>query len=374
MSDIAIAHKDYDVRGGGEILVEQLADSFDWPLYVGNLDVEKVDLSKGIDVHELFPKLWQQAPINHGGIVRSIAYRYLWQQDTSELHDYDTLVLSGNEPLWYVGPDEQTIIAYTHSTPRWMYDLYPTIDNGPLGRLWQTIIEQQRVWYHPHTRKPDLYVANSELVARRINKYWNIPTEQIKIVYPPVDTDRYSSAITETQGYYVTVSRLVDAKRINWLVEQANRLNLNLKIAGTGPQEDALRDMAGDTVDLLGYVSEDRKCELLSGANAFLMTAQNEDFGMTPIEALASGTPVIGVNEGYTKYQIQDGETGVLFDFNAAAFEQAIERFESGGVEHTPKEIEAHAERYSVESFEAGMMEAVETAQERANIEPNYEA
>jgi len=371
--NIAIAHKDYDVRGGGEKLAERLAEGFDAPLYTGRFKISKFPAEKQIDVRPLFTKQWQKMLIDRGGLVRSLAYRYLWQQDATELDQFDTLILSGNEPLWYIGPDTQTTIAYTHSTPRWFYDLFNEISNDIGGRIWKILLEKQRQEYYHHVCRPDYYVANSELVARRIQKYYGIPQDRIEVVYPPATVGTYSADTAETRDYYLVVSRLADAKGLDWLIQQANRLNLSLKIAGRGPEAQTLRARAGETVEMLGYVSEQRKRELLAGAKAFIMPAMNEDFGMTPVEAFASGTPVLGVNEGFTQFQVQPGKNGYLFKRTSRDFERRIEQFESDGVEWSDRMIEQFAENFSVEQFQAKMHDIVAEAQELSKVEAEYQ-
>jgi len=368
--DIAIAHKDYDVRGGGERLAEQLALGFDAPLYVGRFDLSNAATELGIDFHELAATRWQKKLIDHGGLPRSLAYYFVWQHESSALADYDTVILSGNEPLWYVGPDEQTVVAYTHSTPRWFYDLFHTIDRDGIGSLaWRLVIETQRVWYDAHVRRPDLFVCNSELVARRVRKYWNIPAEQVEVVHPPVAVDEYDPDDAPDGDYFLYLGRVTDTKRVPWLAKHADVLPGPLKIAGRGPALESVRDHAGDGVDVLGYVSEQRKRELLAGARALVMPAMNEDFGMVPIEAFAAGTPVLGVNDGFTKYQVRDGENGRLFDVNRQSFAAVCEAFDRDGVAWDADEIAAFAQQFGTGRFHDEMRSVVEQARESSRVE-----
>lgn len=347
---IAVVHKDYDVRGGGEILAEELARTFDCPLFVGRAGANAPD--DDLDIRELFDGRLATAAIDRGGLARTLAYAVSYQQDASELAGYDTLILSGNEPLWYVPRDGQTVIAYTHSTPRYQTDLWHERDmTGAKGRLGALLGWVQRVLYQPATRWPDTFVANSDLVARRIKRYWNIPEEQIETVYPPVATQQLDPARAETGDYYFSVSRLCQAKRYDEVIEAFAGTEHELKIAGTGPEEAALREQAAghDNIELLGYISEAEKQRRLAETTAFVFNAWNEDFGIAPVEALASGTPVLGVAEGFTQYQIRDEKNGYVFD--RGNLREAVERFKQDGVGWSDARIATFAARFDAANF-----------------------
>lgn len=186
-------------------------------------------------------------------------------------------------------------------------------------------------------------------------------------------THEYSPDARETGGYYLYLGRLADHKHVEDVVEEFNRRdNTILKIAGKGPERDRLERMAGENIHFEGYVSEDEKRRLYSGARALIYPAANEDFGMVPVEAMASGTPVIGVREGFTQYQIQDGLNGYTYPRGAPGLYKAIQAFERDGVEWTGGRIAEFASRFSVEQFRAGMREAVQDARERATVSPDW--
>lgn len=375
--DIAIAHKDYDVRGGGEVLAEELARTFDCPLVVGRKDEAKVSDEFDKPLHELDLTRWQRWAIKRGGLSRSVAYMLAWQQDSSILTDYETVITSGNEPLWYVPGDHQTVIAYTHATPRFQTDLWHSRDmSGAIGRFGATVGMVQRVLYNHNTRRPDRWVANSDLVARRMELYWDVPRHAIDVVYPPVDTETYSQEYAPTEDVYLYLGRLAGHKRAGLAVQAFNRIDdgeARLAVAGRGPEFDRLTRLAGPNVNMLGYVGESEKRELYSRAKALIYPCENEDFGMVPIEAMASGTPVVGVNEGFTQFQIQDGKNGVLFDRGVSNLVEAIQFFERYGSAWSADEIERFASQFGVDRFRREMEAVVETARRDAAIETDLE-
>jgi glycosyltransferase involved in cell wall biosynthesis len=367
MQDIAIAHKDYDVRGGGERVAEHLAQLFDAPIFVGRRGVENEPDTPDIDLHEIdyspLPDRIAERCIDRGGATRSAVYQIVWQQQQA-LEAYDTIVTSGNEPLWYVPRDDQTVIAYTHSPPRWQYDLFHDVDtSGLMGTLGIGYNYLSRVLYQHNVPRVDHWVANSDLVARRINQYWDVPMHNIDVVYPPVRTREYNLNDAVTGDYYLHLGRLAEHKRIDELLDAFAGLDETLKIAGKGPEREALEARAPSNVEFLGYVSEERKHELMAGAKAHVYPALNEDFGMVPVESMAAGTPVIGVNEGFTRFQIMDGQNGYTYDrTNGGGLRATLRRFERDGVTWTPDRIATFADRFSVEEFQRGMENAVDTA------------
>lgn len=379
---IAVAHKDYAVAGGGERVAERLGQCFDAPVYVGFLnDENRSDIRA--DVRDLFGSGLTGLLVRRGGLTRQLGYRMLWKHPR-ELYQYDVVIQSGMEPLWYQPRDTQTTVAYVHSTPRCQYDLAPYLNGHSLtlrdlpGKLVQTLYDDYiRQNFISRKHYPDLYVANSELVARRLQRYWEIKPGRIQVVHPPVPVDEYGPQHAREQGeYYLSINRLAGWKRIDEVVDAFRQLDQPLKVAGKGPQEDALRERArdADNIEYLGYVSSREKKQLLAGASAVVYNPLNEDFGMVPIEALASGTPVIAVDDGYQQYQLADGETAVMYerslddrDGTVRALRAAVRRYEADGVSHDTEDLQAAAHPYRVERFETEMQAAVADAQARSH-------
>jgi len=279
---------------------------------------------------------------------------FAWQY-VPELYEYDVLIQSGNEMGWFVPRDTQTVVKYVHSTPRSLYDRFPDRGNSVLLRILAPIM---RTLYLQNIPYPDTYIANSELIQRRLERYWDVDST---VVYPPVDVKSYYTA--EKEDFYLTYSRLVPSKGIDEIVRAFDKLpNQRLIVGGSGPQKEYLHDIAPENVEFRGFLSEEEKRDLLSRAKALIFAARNEDFGMVPIEAMASGDPVIGVNEGFTKVQVEDGETGILFDRGVTELVEAIQRFESEGVESTPTEIRGNSTKYGKVVFNEQICTAVNNA------------
>lgn len=370
--NISVAHWGEHVNGGGDRVAWELARVFeDAPLYVGWRDksIEPPDIA----ARQLINGRLSERALKRGGIARMIAHMLGWQV-AEPLRDYDILVTSGNEPLFYVPPTEQVWVAYIHHTNRRQSDQIHEVDAGRATPLKLLLYYAIRVAFDHNTHKPDLFVANSEQVKRRMTRYWGIPEEKIEVVYPPVHTADYSQRDAETGDYYLTLSRLDWHKSIDDIIRAFNRLDSKLVVAGDGPDRNKLERIGGDNVTFAGYVSEEKKKELLAGAKAFVFNGQDEDFGISPVEALAAGTPLLGVEEGMTQYQVIDGKNGYAFerDESGKTIRTVVQRFEDDGAEWTDSEIEAFAERFSVQAFHDRMQGAVDRAVENADATPEW--
>lgn len=368
---IAVAHKDYDVRGGGEVLAEHLARSLDSPLYVGHGDPANQPEDSNVDIREIAPESRWHRLMAMGGALRGIGHMMHWRDNApSALEEYDVIVTSGNEPLWAMTQEHQSVVAYTHSPPRWMYDLYHESE-GFVGRTYQQL---QRRLYEGPVKRPDVFVANSDVVARRISKYWNIPDEQIRVVYPPIPTHEYSSDDAETGDSYLYLGRLDGAKCVDELLEAWQELDAPLIVAGDGPERDRLEAMAAGNVTFTGFVPEARKRKLYARAKALLYPPMNEDFGMVPIEAMAAGTPVIGVREGFTRHQLLEGQNGLLFDRSVENIRDAVQRFEADGVAWSEHELARWADHWFAEDrFVSEMREIIGEVAADTSVEPPWE-
>jgi glycosyltransferase involved in cell wall biosynthesis len=289
----------------------------------------------------------------------------LWRDAAPDaLSDFDTVITSGNEPQWWMPREEQTVVAYTHSTPRWLYDR----SHETAGFLPRTVQQLKRWLFEQDLAAGvDLWVANSDIVARRMRRYWRIDGSDIRIVYPPIETEALSPTHAQTQDYYVVLGRLARPKRIDEAIRVANQRGTKLKVAGTGPEEERLADLAGPSVELCGWVSGDRKRELLAGARGLINCCRNEDFGMAVCEALASGTPVLTVAEGMPQHLVVNGETGIVFE--RGQLNDAMTRLERDGVALSETALaEWAADRFGVGRFLAEMRDAVAEAKRRTTV------
>lgn len=364
MSEIAIAHDQFSSRGGAERVACELARTFNAPIYAGWVDRSVVP--DDVTVRQVFDS-------SAAGIARRLHYMaedfyqmQAWQQ-CDELVDYDTVIINKNNAGWYVPQDDQTIVWYLHSTPRNLYDRFHDHERGLINKF---LAAAMRTLYAPNTRYADAWVCNSELVERRLRRYWDI--DDATVIHPPTAAADLEPDTSPTGESYVTIGRLERHKRTREIIEAANALRLPLKVGGDGSEREMLGEIAGPTVEVLGYVSEAEKERLLAEAKAFVFNAINEDFGMAPVEAMGAGTPVVGVRDGFTQFQVRDGENGVLFDRGDLV--TALDRFERSGVAWGEEQISQWAtQRFSRKRFRDRMRAVVAAAQDEAEITPSWD-
>ncbi len=202
-----------------------------------------------------------------------------------------------------------------------------------------------RLWDYFASQRVDSYLTLSAYVARRIEKYYH---RQARVIAPPVNVDRFQVSLRD-DGYYLVVSRLVPYKRTELAIEACEQLGRPLKIAGTGPELEELKRRAGKHTQFLGFVSDERLPALYAGARALLFP-QEEDFGITPLEAAASGKPTIAFGQGGARETIIPGVTGVFFsEQTSESLRQAILYFEAQPWDAAA--IRAQAETYRRQVF-----------------------
>ncbi len=250
-------------------------------------------------------------------------------------------------------------ICYCHTPTRYLWsDTHQYIEELKQGRIVKKILplilNKLRTWDYQAAQRVDFFIANSKNVERRIKKYYGRESE---VIYPPVDVENFKIA-DESGGYYLIGGRLVSYKRFDLAVKAFNKLGIPLKIFGTGPEEEKLRQMAKNNIEFLGQVSDQEKAELYSRAIAFIHPHE-EDFGITAVESMAAGRPVIAYKRGGALETVISGETGVFFeDQEWEALADAVIRFEAEKFE--AEKIRAHAMKFSKDRFKREIREFVE--------------
>ena len=204
-------------------------------------------------------------------------------------------------------------------------------------------------WDRQTAARVDRFVANSAHVAGRIARYYNRPAT---VVHPPVDTGFFTiDRPGPSDGSFLVVSALVPYKRIDVAIGAAMQVGARLRIVGTGPDEARLRAVAGSGIEFLGALSDEALRDAYRSAQALVLPAE-EDFGISPVESLACGRPVIALGRGGARETVEPGVTGLLVDEpSVEAFAAAMQAI--GRLAFDPIRLRAHAERFSVERFES---------------------
>ncbi len=255
-------------------------------------------------------------------------------------------------------------ICYCHTPPRYLYG-YPTSVEWqkywPV-RIYALIVNHfMRVYDYEAAQRVDWFIANSREVQARIKKFYR---RDSKVIYPPVDLPDVPEV--DREDYFLVVSRIVGGKGLKLAVEVANKLGIKLKVigkpAGYASVHKQMQEIAGRNVEFLGYVTDSELVKLYAGARAFLALATDEDFGMTPVEAMLCGTPVIAYRGGGYLESVVDGKTGVFFNQSKIeSLETAIKRFmeldKKGSFDS--KRIKKHAQKFGNERFKREILEII---------------
>ncbi|WP_069266038.1 glycosyltransferase family 4 protein [Paraburkholderia nodosa] len=271
---------------------------------------------------------------------------------------YDVVISSSHAVAKGVltGPD-QFHISYVHSPIRYAWDLQhqylqeSSLTRGPKSMLARLILHYIRNWDVRTANSVDQFVANSEFIARRIQKVYQ---RQAEVVYPPVDIDAFELETTK-DDFYLTASRLVPYKKIDLIVEAFARMpERRLVVIGDGPDMHKVRAKATPNVEVLGYQPFAVLHDRMRRAKAFVFAAE-EDFGISVVEAQACGTPVIAFGKGGALETVRDTgsrPTGIFFEEqNADAIIDAVESFESDPGRFRAEDCRANAERFSSRHF-----------------------
>lgn len=259
------------------------------------------------------------------------------------------------------GPD-QLHISYVHSPIRYAWDLQHQylreagLDSGFKGMLAKYILHKMRVWDSRTSNGVDHFIANSHFISRRIKKVYG---READVIYPPVDINNFP-LFEKKEDFYLTASRLVPYKRIDLIVEAFSHMpDKKLIVIGDGSEMAKIKAKAKSNIEILGYQSSNVMLDLMQKAKAFVFAAE-EDFGITPVEAQACGTPVIAFGKGGSLETIRPlgviNPTGVFFERQTVeAIIQSIEYFENNQDKFEPHICRANTIRFSCERFDTEM-------------------
>jgi glycosyltransferase involved in cell wall biosynthesis len=275
--------------------------------------------------------------------------------ESFDLRGYDLVVSSESGPAKGVITSSHTRhICYCHTPMRYLWDLYPAYRNEWTRSRWKRALmtplaNYLRLWDYCSAARVDQFVANSRNVQSRI---WKTYRRESEVIYPPVDVDSFCWKPPE--DYALVVSELVPYKRIDTLVRCFSDSGRRLKIAGAGPEYRALRSMATPNVEFLGRVTDEELRELYARCRFFLLPGE-EDFGITSVEALASGKPVVALGRGGALETVPFFG-GVLYEApEQDAISGAIARLESMESSLQPADLQLWVRQFSEDEFKRRM-------------------
>lgn len=317
---IALVHDYLTQRGGAERVFELLCRHF------SNADIftSLYDPQQTIELGDrlVHTTLLQKVP-GATKYFRLLAPFYYPAFRALDLQQYDLIISSSTSFAKAVRtrPDARHI-CFCHNITRFLWDTQTYLrEYADYQHLYPFIEQMFRVMRKAdlaYAQEPDLYIANSTEVARRIHKTYG---KQAIVVNYPIDNAKFAFS-DQKEEYYLVSARLLGYKRVDVIVDAFNQLGWPLKIMGDGPERQHLENRAQSNIQFLGYVSDAERCRLMAYAKAVVVAAL-EDYGLVPVEANASGTPVISYGVGGVLDTQVPGQTGVFFHQQTATALQA---------------------------------------------------
>lgn len=359
MRKVALVHDWLVGYAGGEKVLEAITGLYPAPIYtlIHNPKAMQETPLSSFPVHTSF----LQALPKVSSYYRNLLPLFPLAIERLDLSKFD-LILSSSHAVakGVMKRPDQIHICYCHTPMRYAWDLsdfHLQALSRPKRALARGILPYLRHWDEKSSSRVDHFIANSQTVADRIYRHYG---RNATVIHPPVDTERFLPS-QKREDYYFTCSRFVPYKRIDLLIQAFNAMpHRQLVIAGGGPDEEKLKQLAGANVQFLGPIDDQKLSYALGQSRAFLFAAE-EDFGIVSVEAQSAGIPVIAYGKGGSCETVLEGKTGLFFD--AQEVERvihAIERFEREGVEWNPTQIRGHALNFSKERFQQAYRSFVE--------------
>jgi glycosyltransferase involved in cell wall biosynthesis len=367
---VALVHDYIKEYGGAEQVLKTLSEIYpDAPIYTA-FRVKGSTADKefaGKEIHES----WLAPLLKIGKLYSPLRFLTPWVWSRIDLSEYDLVITSCS---WYItrgfkiGPKTE-VIAYCHTPPRWLYGYETSVGFTKYWpvKVYSAIVGHFMRMYDFKVSQPIKYwITNSENVKRRINKFYR---KEATVIYPPVDIEKIIKATKmlknkKTGKYFLMVSRLVGAKGLEEVAKAFSKLPYKLKIVGEAhgysDVEKRLKRLSGGNIELLGRIDDISLYHTYAQARGFIALAKNEDFGMTPVEAQAAGTPVIAYNGGGYKESVIDGVTGILInDTDSKTIKIAINRFNR--IKWDKERLRSNAKKFSKERFKREIEKFVES-------------
>jgi glycosyltransferase involved in cell wall biosynthesis len=357
----AIIHDWLNQIGGAEDVLEKLVELY-----------PNVPIYTSLYWRDGMPHHWRKWDIRTS-IIDSLPFAHKRQQlyfplyplafEQFDFRGYDLVISNKSGFCHGIITDSETLhICYCLTPTRYVWRYHQYAEQENLGFLLRTImppfLTSLRQWDRLAADRVDHFIAISQTIRQRIAKIYR---RESTIIYPPVDTSRFASAAVPGGGvedYYLLVGRLVPYRRIDILIEAFNKMGKPLIIAGSGRDRERLEGLAGPTITFLGFVPDEELPELMARCRAFMWPGE-EDFGISPIQAMATGRPVIAYAAGGALETVIPGRTGVLFHKQTAeAIIEAVEQFDEYTLD--PRAISAFAAQFDTSEFKRKMQQFVE--------------
>ncbi len=356
---IALAHDWLVGLRGGEFVLDRLARLFG-PTELYTLVSNGQPLTEAISACRVIPSPLQRFPGAAGRLRRHYLPLMPWAVGRLKVDPCDLLISTSSAVMKSIHPPKGTPhLCYCHSPARYIWaqtEEYASGSGGLLRKMGLDLVGPAfRSWDRRTADRVTMFLANSKHTAERIETYYK---REARVVYPPVRTDWFTpDQSVKREEWLLVVSALEPYKRTDLVVQAATKASLKLKVAGDGSQRSAMAAMAGPTVEMLGRVDDEALRDLYRRAKA-LVFPQVEDFGIIPVEAQATGCPVIAFAGGGALETVTS-QTGVFFvQHSVDALLEAIGALDQAAID--PADCRQNAERFNEQAFDEAIRAAVD--------------
>src|SRR5467141_3193266 len=346
---VAIIHYWLVGMRGGEKVIEALCEMYPQADIFTHVYVPEM-VSDRIRQHRIIPTFINSLP-RASRMYKTYLPLMPLALEQLDLRGYDLVISSESGPSkGIIAPSEALHVCYCHTPMRYIWNMYHDYRNsaGHVARLMMLpLTHYLRMWDVSSAARVDSFVANSATVATRIYRYYGAPSV---VIHPPVDTGAFSIAPPSELGdYYLMAGELVSYKRPDLAVLAVNEMKLKLVVIGGGEMLDEIRRLAGPTVTVLGAQPFDVLKQHYARCRALIFPGE-EDFGMVPVEAMASGRPVVAFGRGGATETVADGLSGIFFaEQTAEAISAAVARL--ANMEINSEEIVKHTRQFGRDQF-----------------------
>jgi glycosyltransferase involved in cell wall biosynthesis len=363
---VALVHDWLNQYGGAERVLEEFHALFpDAPVFVSMYEASRMPQAyRSWDIRTTWMQKVPLVKKKHQPFMPLYPAAF----ESFDLSGYD-LVLSSSSAFCHgvLTRPETCHVCYCHTPTRFMWNYFDYVKRENLGQQQQRalvpILFSLRTWDRVSADRVDYWIANSRLVRQRIAKFYR---RQSKVIHPPVNAARFQPSDGH-DDYFLALSRLIPYKRIDLAVQACTRIGARLLVAGSGREAERLKRLAGPTVEFLGRVDDEQMVQLYARCKAFLFPGE-EDFGITPLEAMASGRPVIAYESGGALDTVVPGVTGAFFgEQTVDSLVRALESFDADGYDAAA--IRAHAETFDSAVFRARIRDYVDACMQRYHAE-----
>ena len=360
---IALIHDYLNQYGGAERVLEELHQLYPKaPIYTSVYDAEGMKAlgfkAEGKDIRTSF---MERVPLRNKLPRYYFTMLYPYAFSRFNMSEYDVVLSDASYAAKYVNKRSGAVhVCYCHTPPRFLYG-YDTDSSAKMNALEKALSKAWKVYLRRLDQRKakgvDVWIANSKSIQQKIKDAYGVDAQ---VIYPPVDLERFANQPTKDEGYYFVVSRLGEYKRVDVIVKAFNELGWPLRVVGRGPQLEYLRSIAKDNIQIFDALSDDEVTKQYLNCHA-LVLASVEDFGITPLEAMACGKPVVALGKGGYLESVVDGKTGTFFaEQTPKSLIETLQRFEK--MKFNPEEIKKYAAKFGPDAFQQQIKNIVESS------------